>query len=88
MDKLKSELHEYIATGYDYEAMMDIGSGWEAYQGCSQNLLMILEDPDTTLEIVRDNQDLYQEGIRRYHMILPSWWRKGVIAISFEESEL
>jgi hypothetical protein len=88
MEKLRSELEEYIATGYDFEAMMDLGNGWEPYEGCTQNLLMILEDPDTKVQIISDDSDLYQEGVRRYHVTLPEWWRKGVISISFEESEL
>ena len=77
MERLKAELEDYIATGYDFEAMMDLGNGWEPYEGCTNNLMMILEDPDTVVEV-----------IRRYHITLPSWWRKGSIAISFDESEL
>lgn len=76
METLKTELSEYIATGYDFDAMMDLGNGWEPYEGCTNNLMMILEDPDTVVEV-----------IRRYHITLPSWWRKGSIAISFDESE-
>lgn len=47
MDKLKAELHEYIATGYDYEAMMDIGSGWESlpFPWKNQNYSTIIEKP-------------------------------------------
>ena len=88
MEKLRSELEEYIATGYDFEAMMDLGNGWEPYEGCTQNLLMILEDHDTKVQIISDDSDLYQEGVRRYHVTRPEWWRKGVISVSFEESEL
>ena len=88
MENIRKELEEYIATGYDYEAMVDIGNGWEPYQGCFQNLLMILEDPDTDVKIVDGDSNLYQDGIRRYHITLPPWWRKGVIAISFVEAEL
>jgi aryl carrier-like protein len=88
MERMKAELEELIATGYDFEAMMDIGNGWEPYEGCTQNLLMILEDPDTKVQIISDDSDLYQEGVRRYHVTLPEWWRKGGISISFEESEL
>ena len=88
METLKTELSEYIATGYDFDAMMDLGNGWEPYEGCTNNLMMILEDPDTTVEIISGDSDLYKEGIRRYHITLPSWWRKGSIAISFDESEL
>ena len=29
-----------------------------------------------------------KEGFRRYHVTLPLWWRKGVIALCFDESEL
>ena len=88
MDKLKAELHEFIATGYDYGATVDVGHGWEDYQGCAQNLLMILEDPDTKVEIVRNDPNLCKGGLRRYHVTLPLWWRKGVIALCFDESEL
>ena len=88
MERLKAELEEYVATGYDFEAMMDLGDGWEQYEGCTQNLLMILEDPDTTIQIINEDSDLYKEGVRRYHVTLPAWWRKGVIAISFDESDL
>jgi hypothetical protein len=82
MSKLKAELEEYIATGYDYEALVDIGNGWEPYQGCFQNLLMILEDPDTTVE------KSTQTGVVRYLVTLPSWWRKGAIAVDFDEADL
>lgn len=78
MGRTKSELEELITTGYDFEAMMDIGNGWEPYEGCTQNLLMILEDPDTGIEIISEE----------YRMTLPSWWRKGAITISFDEAEL
>jgi hypothetical protein len=88
MDMLKAELHEFIATGYDYDATVDVGYGWEDYQGCAQNLLMILEDPDTAVEIVNEDYLYCKEGFRRYHVTLPPWWRKGVIAICFDESEL
>ena len=88
METLKRELSEYIATGYDFDAMMDLGNGWEPYEGCTNNLMMILEDPDTEVEMISGDSDLYKEGIRRYHITLPSWWRKGTIAISFDESEL
>ena len=88
METLKTELSEYIATGYDFDAMMDLGNGWEPYEGCTINLMMILEDPDTKVEVVSGDSDLYKEGIRRYHVTLPAWWRRGAIAISFEESEL
>ena len=88
MNTLRNELIELISVGYEYEAKMNIGNGWEPYEGCQQNLIMILEDPDTTIHIIKEDSDLYNEGIRRYHVTLPSWWRRGVIAISFEESEL
>ena len=68
--------------------MMDLGNGWEPYEGCTNNLMMILEDPDTEVDMISGDSDLYKEGIRRYHITLPSWWRKGSIAISFDESEL
>ena len=88
MERLKAELEEYIATGYDFEAMMDLGDGWEPYKGCTQNLLMILEDPDTKVEIIGEKSELYKPGIRRYHVSLPSWWVKGTIALSFYENDL
>jgi hypothetical protein len=88
METLKRELSEYIATGYDFDAMMDLGNDWEPYEGCNNNLMMIIEDPDTVVEMISDSSDLFKDGIRRYHITLPSWWRRGVIAISFEESEL
>ena len=88
MEKIKTELEEFIATGYDFDAFMDIGNGWESYEGCTRNMLMILEDPDTTIQIVGEDSDYYKAGVRRYHITLPEWWRKGVIAVSFEESEL
>ena len=88
MEKIKAELEEFIATGYDFDALMDIGNGWEPYEGCTRNLLMILEDPDTGIEVVSEDSDLYQEGVRKYHVTLPSWWRKGAITIIFDEAEL
>jgi hypothetical protein len=88
METIKTQLSEYIATGYEFDAMMDLGDGWEPYEGCINNLMMILEDPDTQVEIITGNPELCKEGIVRYHIILPSWWRKGMIAISFDESEL
>ena len=42
METLKTELSEYIATGYDFDATVDLGNGWEPYVGCRQNLVMIL----------------------------------------------
>lgn len=88
MEKIKAELEEFIATGYDFDALMDIGNGWESYEGCTRNLLMILEDQDTTIQIVDESSEYYVVGIKRYHITLPAWWRKGMIAVSFEESEL
>ena len=88
MERIKSELEELIATGYDFEAIMGIGNGWEPYEGCTQNLLMILEDPDTTIQIVGEDSDYYKAVVRRYHITLPEWWRKGAITISFDEAEL
>ena len=88
MENIKSELEEYIATGYDYDAAVNIGNGWEPYHGCAQNLLMILEDPDTEVKIVAEDSILYQLGVRRYLITLPAWWRQGVISLSFEEVHL
>ena len=89
MEKLRNELIELIQLGYVYEAQMNIGNGWEPYEGCQQNLVMILEDPDTSICIVgKDESDLYETGKRRYNITLPSWWRKGSIAVIFDELEL
>lgn len=89
MERLRSELIELIQVGYEYETKMNIGNGWEPYEGCQQNLLMILEDPDTQVNIVgEDDIYCYYLGKRRYHITLPSWWREGTIAIIFDESEL
>jgi hypothetical protein len=43
---------------------------------------MILEDPDTTVE------KSTQTGVVRYLVTLPSWWRKGAIAVDFDEADL
>ena len=88
MEKLRNELIELIQLGYEYEAQMNIGNGWEPYEGCQQNLLMILEDHDTEVCIVDNDSQFHEDGKRRYHITLPPWWRKGSIAIIFEESEL
>lgn len=79
---------ELILVGYEYEAQMDLGDGWEPYEGCQQNLLMILEDPDTVVCIIDKDDELYVEGKRRYNITLPPWWRKGSISLIFDESEL
>jgi hypothetical protein len=89
MNTLRNELIELISVGYEYEAKMNIGNGWEPYEGCQQNLIMILEDPDTQVYIVgEDDIRCYEEGKRQYHIVLPSWWREGSIAVIFDESEL
>ena len=88
MEKLRNDLMELIQVGYEYDALMDLGNGWEPYEGCQQNLLMILEDPDTEVVVLGKEDQLYEDGKRRYHITLPPWWRKGSIAIIFEESEL
>ena len=89
MNALRNELIELISVGYEYEAKMNIGNGWEPYEGCQQNLIMILEDPDTQVYIVgEDDIRCYEDGKRRYHIVLPSWWREGSIAVIFDESEL
>lgn len=87
MEKLKNDLIELIELGYEYDAEMDIGNGWEPYEGCQQNILMILEDPDTEVRVFANDDELYEEGKRRYNITLPPWWRKGSIALIFEESE-
>ena len=89
MNTLRNELIELISVGYEYEAKMNIGNGWEPYEGCQQNLIMILEDPDTQVYIVgEDDIRCYEKGKRRYNIVLPSWWREGSIAVIFDESEL
>ena len=88
MEKLRSELIELIQLGYEYEAQMNIGNGWEPYEGCQQNLVMILEDPDTKVHIVEKEDKFYSSDTRRYNITLPSWWREGSIAVIFLNSEL
>ena len=88
MGKLRSELIELIQLGYEYEAQMNIGNGWEPYEGCQQNLVMILEDPDTKVYIVEKEDQFYSSDTRRYNITLPSWWRDGSIAVIFLKSEL
>ena len=50
--------------------------------------LSFLMEPYTTIQIIDEESDLYKEGSRKYHVTLPPWWRRGIIAISFDESEL
>lgn len=89
MNDKRLELIELVELGYEYEALMNIGNGWLSYEGCQQNLLMILEDPDTDVHIVQeDDIRCYENGIRRYHITLPVWWRPGVIALCFDEGEV
>ena len=88
MEKLRNDLMELIQVGYEYDALMDLGNGWELYEGCIQNLLMILEDPDTEVVVLGKGDQLYEAGKRRYNITLPPWWRNGSIALIFEESEL
>jgi hypothetical protein len=88
MRDLRTELIELVEVGYDHDATMNIGKGWEPYEGCRQNLIMILEDPDTEVKIVDDDPILYEYGKRRYNITLPVWWRLGVLAIRFDESDL
>ena len=88
MNNLNNELMELIQVGYEYDALMDLGNGWEPYEGCQQNLLMILEDPDTEVVVLGKEDQHYEAGKRRYIITLPPWWRKGSIALIFEESEL
>ena len=88
MEKLRNELIKLIQLGYEYDAQMNIGNGWEPYEGCQRNLVMILEDPDTLVCIVgKDESELYETGKRRYNITLPSWWRNGEIALTFDEEQ-
>ena len=88
MNDKRLELIELVELGYEYEALMNIGNGWQPYEGCQQNLLMILEDPDTDVHIVQeDDIRCYEHGVRRYHITLPVWWRPGKLAVSFDEKE-
>ena len=68
MERLKAELEDYIATGYDFDAMMDLGNGWEPYEGCTNNLMMILEDPDTVVEISYHSPFMVEKGICRHFL--------------------
>ena len=89
MNDKRLELIELVELGYEYEALMNIGNGWQPYEGCQQNLLMILEDPDTEVHIVQeDDIRYYKHGIRRYRITLPVWWRPGEIALCFDEGEV
>ena len=88
MEKLGNDLMELIQVGYEVDAHMNLGDGWEPYEGCQQYLLMILEDSDTHVSVVGNDNELYEEVKRRYNITLPPWWRKGSIALIFEVSEL
>lgn len=88
MEKLRNDLMALIQLGYEYDAQMNLGDGWEPYEGCRQNLLMILEDPDTQVRAIDENDELYVDGRRRYTINLPQWGRKGSISLIFDESEL
>ena len=87
MNEIKKQLIEFIELGYDFDATVDLGNGWEPYVGCRQNLVMILEDEDTTGELIAEDSELHEDGVSRYHVTLPPWWRKGVIALCFEEEQ-
>ena len=80
MEKLRSELIELIQLGYEYEAQMNIGNGWEPYEGCQQNLVMILEDPDTKVHIVEKEDQFYSSDTRRYNIIEIGTFRFGLIS--------
>ena len=62
MEKLRNDLMELIQVGYEYDALMDLGNGWEPYEGCQQNLLMILEDPDTEVVVLGKEDQHYEAG--------------------------
>ena len=86
MGNQKNELIELIEVGYEYEAKMDIGNGWEPYEGCRQNLIMILEDSDTKVSMHRDGDSKCNDTRkRRYHVTLPAWWREGCVDVIFDE---
>ena len=87
MDAIKKGLIEHIELGYDFDATVDLGNGWEPYVGCLQNLVTILEDEDTTGELIAEDSELHEDGVRRYHVTLPPWWRRGVIALCFDEEQ-
>lgn len=38
-------------------------------------------DFDATVDLIAEGSELQEAGVRRYHVTLPSWWRRGVIAI-------
>ena len=88
MNSLKKELIEHIELGYDFDAMVDLGNGWEPYVGCRQNIVMILEDDDTVVELITCESGLCIQGTKRYHVILPDWWRKGMVALLFDDVDI
>ena len=69
MNDKRLELIELVELGYEYEALMNIGNGWQPYEGCQQNLLMILEDPDTDVHIVQEDDIRCYEHGNRYHIL-------------------
>lgn len=40
-------------------------------------------DFNATAELIAEGLELQEAGVRRYHVTLPPWWRKGVIAMFF-----
>lgn len=63
-----------MAIAYDFDAVMDIGNGWEPYEGCMLSLLMILEDQDTGIEVINEGSEAINEScvfsIKHYFITL------------------
>lgn len=68
----KAEVEEIIASG-DYECTykMSYSSGFNPYEGCTNNLMMILHDGETTVKVAGRRNALYLEGYRTVIMDAP-----------------